>query len=245
MATRSMIWQATRRGHRRCLLVVALVGGSLSLSACSQQLTTPCAVVVDGSGSGQRFDAKTRLDDRLPRFLRTHECGVLTFVPLTSSSEADTCTRVDLELDPDLPGDRERIREGRRTKARADAQAVLECARQKNPRSDVLGALSRAVTQRPEGAGTYPILVVSDMLQHDVGVDLENDDLSSPAKRRAILSRLADDGRIPNMKGMSLEVTDRGRGIREQDPVRYSQITSFWNELFASRAAGAPEVEYD
>jgi hypothetical protein len=240
------------RGPRRKpamagLLAPALAGGllMLSLTGCAQQLKTPCAVVVDGSGSGARFDAKTRLDSRLPRFLSDKKCGTLTYVPITTDSAADTCTAEDLELDPDLQGNRESVRAGRLEKAKKDAAWVLACAQKKDPLSDVLGALSRAVTQRPDGSGAYQVLVVSDMLENDASVHLERDDLSTPQQRRAVIDRLVHDERIPNMRDMSLEVTDRARGIQARDPVKYGQIAAFWRELFASKAAGSPEVKYD
>jgi hypothetical protein len=110
--------------------------------------------------------------------------------------------------------------------------------------SDVLGALARAVTQRPPGTGRYHVLVVSDLIEYVPGLSLYNNAaIDTPAKRAAVISSLSKNGELPNMTGMVLEVTDRGRDLpSEADSVNFN---AFWNEFFASKGAGRPQVKYD
>jgi hypothetical protein len=246
MRTRSSRW--VRRPQRVAAVagvaVIAAVPGLPGCGAKNDAYSAPCAVVIDGSGSGKRFDAGKRVADLLPRFLRDNRCKRLSYVPLGTDSTGSICSQKELDLDPDLGAgtDKDSIRAGRRAKAVKDAQAVFGCLLPKRAESDVLGALSRAVDQRPRGPGTYHVLVVSDMLQHDRYVDLASADLGTAAKRAALMNGPLRD-RNPNLTGMSLEITDRGRTLN--DPKQSRDVTAFWRELFARDDSGHPEVEYD
>ncbi|MDL4815013.1 hypothetical protein [Actinomadura opuntiae] len=224
---------------------VVLVATALGVPGCDpghDSYSAPCGVVVDGSASGQNFDADKRVTELLPGFLRANKCKTLTYVPLDTDSRGSVCSHKDLDLDPDLGAgtDKEAIRAGRQSRALKDAHAVLACLHAGRPKSDVLGALARAADQRPDGKGTYHVLVVSDMLQTDRTVDLTHADLSTAAKRRAILDGPFK-GRVPDLGGTALEITDRGRTLK--DTRQSVGLNAFWTQLFAT--AGHPTVKYD
>lgn len=206
--------------------------------------SAPCGVIVDGSGSGKKFDAGKRTADLLPDFLREHKCKRLTYVPLATDSIGSTCSQKDLDLDPDLGAgtDQDTIRAGRRAKAVKDAKAVFDCLAPKKPMSDVMGSLARAADQRPDGTGTYYVLVVSDMLQNDPAFALTHADLSSNASRAAVLNGPLKD-RVPDLSGMELEITDCARTLG--DPRKSAQVRAFWRQAFAAGASGRPKVTYD
>ncbi len=235
-------------------IAVALCSGlTFSVSACSAQgatFSSPCGVVIDGSASGAKFDATKRLNDLLPGFLLDKTCKTLTFVPLDGSSQGSVCSARDIDLNPDLGGDTDpnAVRTERRAKALSLAESVLACAR-KSPLSvggsDILGALARAVTQRPDGTGTYHVLVVSDLIEDDGTVNLyRTDSIGTPERRANLISYLGQHGRIPNMTDMSLEISDRGRNY-SSNPADSVNFTAFWAALFASKPAGNPQVKYD
>jgi hypothetical protein len=232
------------------MIYIGLTVGLLGCSSDSRPLTAPCGVIVDGSQSGKTFDAAQRLKDTFPTFLAANNCKIVTFVPLNASSQGSVCTTPDLDINPDLGDntDQQDIQIERRADALRVAESMLICARTKQPSlsdgSDVLGALARAVTQRPPGTGTYHVLVVSDLIEYANGLSLyDNKAINTSAKRTALISSLSRRGEIPNMTGMALEITDRGRDLSSQQDS--DDFNAFWNELFASKAAGSPHVIYD
>lgn len=252
------------RGLRAAAIIAAVLSGGLTVAVtgCSSSapaLSAPCGVIVDGSTSSVMFDAAKSLNDHLRSFLTDNNCKVVTFVPLNQSSRGSTCRQVDVDVSPDLgPGvDQKQVIEAERDVAMKRAQAELTCARTEKIAtggSDVLGALARAVTQRPEGHGTkgaYHVLVVSDLIEHisDSSLSPPILDLSSTTQidtangRAVLISKLTRLSQIPDMAGMVLEVTDRGSDLTStQQSVSFDE---FWTELFASRAAGNPHVDYD
>jgi len=233
----------TSRSRRRIAFGAALAVGALSLTGCSaDKLTTPCAVVVDGSGSGAKFDAATRLKDRLNDFAVEQKCGQLAFVPIDGAPVGSVCTQKTLPMDPDLGGnsDQETVRTGRRTLALTRANAMLECARQ-NPSSDVLGALRRAADQRPPGDGTYQVLVVSDMLQNAGDLSLYKMELGTEAAMTKAVDTVA--AQAPKLAGMRLDITDCG--VTLSSSKKAVEVKTFWTRLFKTAAVGDPEVDFE
>ncbi|BEL06363.1 hypothetical protein Q0Z83_045540 [Actinoplanes sichuanensis] len=214
-----------------------------ALTGCSEdRLTAPCAVLIDGSGSGDKFDAAKRLDDTFNSFLLDNGCGSVGFVPIDSAPLASTCFIKTVDIDPDLGGnsDPETVRGGRRKLALKNAQEMLACAK-KNPYSDVMGGLQRAVQQKPTGTGTYQLLVVSDMLQNTPQWSLYKTDLKTPAAiAKAVQERAAN---APNLAGARVSITDCGVTLGSSEQAQ--QVRSFWTQLFGSTQAGNPEVSFE
>lgn len=232
--------------YRRCRRYgTALLAGGLtlallltvSLAGCSEgtELSAPCAIIVDGSGSATQFDASARISKTTVRFLEDQHCARVVFVPLNGRSEGSLCFQQPLEMD-DGVSDPKEIAPARRVVARQRALALLECARKESDGSDVIGAFRRAVRYRPTGTGTYAWLVVSDMVHTDSSVNLSKADLRTPAKRKKIIDAMQ--AVIPNMTGCVIFPTDSNKGVREKS--RSVDILEFWRELLASRAAGNP-----
>jgi hypothetical protein len=238
---------------RTAALAAALSGGlalgGLGCSAAPASLTTPCGVIVDGSDSGVAFNASARLHQLLPGFLQEHSCGTVTIVPLNASSQGSVCVTPSVQINPDLGSDvsPQSVEAERREFAVSQAQRVLTCAHDSPglaDGSDVLGAFKRAVAQRPTGAGTYDVLVVSDLIEVGDGVNLyDGGSIKTRAQRSAIIASLSKNGVIPNMSGIALEISNRGTGLRSD--TASDNVTAFWNKLFTSQAAGNPQVTYD
>lgn len=252
-------WQTTPRAAATTAVAALCACLPAGLAACSSgggTLTAPCAVIVDASPSGGAFHADQRLKDVLPGFLVNDGCRTVTFVPLTYASQSSTCSEPTVDISgSDLGGDIDpsSVEAGRRKYAEKQANALLACARKEEQGqpggggSDVLGALARAVTQRPAGSGTYHILVISDLVQHTANADLYHDNLASAASRTRVITGLIRKGLVPDMAGMALEVTDRGRDLANNSngDLKSADFNAFWNQLFASKAAGDPQVSYD
>ena len=228
---------------------VTLVAGCSNSSSPDSSLKAPCAVIVDGSRSGSVFDASTRVKQTLQPFLAQYSCKQLAFVPLNASSVGSVCYMPTLDLSPSLSGDSdtETVIAERRGFALTQAQKELACARSRQPAlsngSDVLGALRRAQDNRPGGPAPYHVLVVSDMIETETQgpVDLyDGAQYSTPARRAALLSELNSENQIPDMHGMSLDITDLGAGLR--NPVSSVNFAAFWAALFASSTAGHPQL---
>jgi hypothetical protein len=239
--------------------VTLLAGGATAaLSACSSPspgLTTACAVVVDGSVSGKTFNAAKSLQDYLPIFLAKDSCKEVVFVPLNQSSLGSTCREQAVDISPDLGPDvdQDQVIQAERQLALKRASTELKCAQTdklSQGGSDVLGALTRAMQQRPTGAGisgTYQVLVVSDLVEHVTDPSLRppvldlssTQQISSPGGRTQLIGQLSKLGQVPNMSGADVQVTDFGSGIASGQ--RSSYFMSFWTELFASPAAGNPQ----
>jgi len=203
----------------------------------AEEITAPCAVVVDGSGSGEKFDAVARTRATLKKFLADQKCGKLAFIPLNGVSNTSTCTETVLDLDPDL-GDPDEIRASRRALAEKRALELLTCAKQENSRSDVLGALQHVARARPEGTGAYQVLIVSDMMQSGNGASVLHADLSTPQLRAGEIQKLTS--RIPDLSGVVLYPTDLGRGVYSGQSAE--NVRNFWTELLAAKA-GKPTLE--
>jgi hypothetical protein len=248
--------------HKKLAVIAAvtvLAGGvAAALSGCSSPppgLTAACAVVVDGSVSGKSFNAVKSLQDYFQIFLAKDRCKEVVFVPLNQSSIGSTCRQQAVDISPDLGPDvdQDQVIQAEQQLALKRADAELKCAQTdklSQGGSDVLGALTRAVQQRPTGTGitgTYQVLMVSDLIEHvtDPGLrprvlDLSNtQQINSPGGRTRLIGQLSKLGQVPNMSGVNVQVTDFGSGIASGQ--RSSYFMSFWTELFASPAAGNPQ----
>ncbi|WP_306213505.1 hypothetical protein [Actinoplanes sp. RD1] len=221
----------------------ALIFAGTTVTGCKDdKLTAPCTVLVDGSGSGAAFDAGKRLNDTFNSFLLDNECGTVGFVPIDSAPLASTCFINAVDIDPDLGGnsDPETVRAGRRKLALQKAQEMLACAKQK-PYSDVLGGLGRAAQQKPEGSGTYQILIISDMLQNTPQWSLYKTDLTNPAAiTRAVQRRAAS---APRLTGARVTITDCGVTLPSSEKAQ--QVRAFWTQLLSSAQVGNPEVNFE
>jgi hypothetical protein len=241
-----------RAAFRPCFAVASALAATVavSLTACSSHPPpppkAPCAVIVDGSRSGTVFNASERLHQTLRTFLQANGCKMLAFVPLNKASVGSVCYEPTLDLDPNLGTgtDQAAVQAGRLGYALKQAQSLLTCAHRQPSLangSDVLGALSRAVTQRPPGPGLYHVLVVSDMIETDGSVNLYNGaQYSTPARRDALIAALGRSGLIPDLHGVSLDITDLGASLT--NPVKSVNFDHFWAALFANKAAGNPQV---
>ncbi|MDT0318975.1 hypothetical protein [Streptomyces millisiae] len=229
-------------------LAAALVVGTTGCGAIGEALGTSvdrysaaCAVVVDGSGSGdpapEGFDAEVKLHTTLPDFLADLECGTLAFAPITSASQFSSCQAEEVELDPegDPTLDREEVRAAQRAVAEGVATELLDCARTTQPGSDVLGALNRVSGSAPGDGEAFHILVVSDFIQSDVGSGLDEQDLTTPESRAAVIDGLAEQGRLPRLA--DAVVYPAGYGMRfSRQPADYADFDAFWTELLEGRA---------
>jgi hypothetical protein len=218
-------------------LVTSLTSSILS-SCEDEKYTALCAVIVDGSSSGSLFNAEKSLDAGVVKFLTDQRCGRVAFVPLNGRGEGSTCSEPILDLDPGV-GDPEIEIPPNRDKALEIAHRQLKCAAKEYDGSDVLGAFRRAARLRPQGQDAYSWLVVSDMIHTEKGVDLSKADLRTPESRRSLITSMQP--RIPNMTGCHLFVTDMGEGI--SDSTFSTNFANFWDELFASPAAGSPTMK--
>jgi hypothetical protein len=236
-------------------------GAAAALAGCSSPspgLTAPCAVVVDGSLSGKTFDAARSINDYVPIFLSKDRCKEVVFVPLDQSSRGSTCRQKAVDISPDLGPDvdQDQVVQAERGLALKRANAELTCAQKHEPAqggSDVFGALTRAMQQRPTGTGitgTYHVLVVSDLIEYTTDPSLRppfldlssTPQISSADGRNQLIGQLTRLGQVPNMTGVSVQVTDFGSGITSGQ--RSTYFMSFWTALFASAAAGNPQVSF-
>lgn len=230
-----------RRTVRGILLVVGVMG---AVSACSsvfqqpEQWSRPCGVIIDASGSGDKFRAEDRLRSKLDLFLADQKCGELSFVPLNSFSDTSACNENRLPLDPPV-GDPETTRKAMRGEALTRSLRLLDCARKEEDNSDVLGALRRAAAARPAGTGSYAVLVVSDMIQIDDRVNMLKRDLRTPPARAKLIDEFAD--LTPNLADTVLFPTDLSTNI--EDARLGQNVKAFWTELFATDRAGHPTME--
>ena len=175
-------------------------------------------------------------------------------MPLTYATQDSACTEPAVDISPAGMGedaDPKTVQTERREYAEQQAGKVLGCAQQEERQqtarggSDVLGAFTRAMTERPAGTGTYHMLVVSDLIQDTSAANLYSANLKSQASRSALITRLVFKGLIPNMGGTALEITDRGRDLSvgsTKSDLTSVNFNNFWTQLFASRAAGDPQV---
>ncbi|GAA3958959.1 hypothetical protein GCM10022384_09780 [Streptomyces marokkonensis] len=239
-----------RRGRPLALIpAAALVAALASCTSQSEALTTPCGVVVDGSGSAAAtkngFDAEAKLKDELLPFLEEQKCGTVDFAPITYTSQISSCKVDRVDLDP--PHDETTDQESQRSKARAGAagQALkeLECAMKERPGSDVWGALDRIASVMPSDGPKAKLLVVSDFEQSDPEFSIGDADLTTEAGRDKAISSLVKERGLPAINGM--DVYPVGFGMKYGDRAsEFEGFETFWMEVLEERAKADVHNEY-
>jgi hypothetical protein len=200
-------------------------------------LTASCGVVIDGSGSSDPANgsgADAFVEDAVPRFLAESECGNVTFAPIDGVSQTSPCAQPQVDIDPETTGnvDVQALRVQRRQAAADHAALVLKCIRTDDRSvsgSDVLGGLSRIVRQRPADGSSMAVLVISDFINNNNGVNLQTTDLSTPEARTAVIETLTGDNLVPDLTGVHLSTA--GFGALYGDPEHYQYFEAFWREL--------------
>lgn len=205
-----------------------------------ERYSAACALAVDGSGSAEAaprgFGARAKLETALPDFLAETDCRTLAFAPITHASEGSLCQKDTLDLDPeaDATSNRDQVRDDMRVVAQGLALELLDCARQHDSGSDVLGALARIADARPADGESFHILVVSDFVQWDAGLTLPAEDLTTADSRAAIIDELEAQGRLPRLAGATVYPAGFGMRYSEQ-PDAYQDFEAFWTELLEGR----------
>lgn len=238
------------RAARRIALVVPLVCVLSSLVSCTKQeepLTTPCGVVVDGSGSAAAnkagFDSEAKLKDSLVEFLTDQKCKTVDFAPITRSSRSSSCRQEQVDLDPphDANTDQKVQRANALNGAAVAALAELKCARTQNG-SDVWGGLARIAEAVPHH-GTPKLLVVSDFDQADPEFALSRQDITTRAKRAEVVDTLVKQRGLPGIEGM--DVFPVGLGMQYgANPSEAANFESFWVEALEGRAKAHVDNHY-
>ncbi|WP_234328197.1 hypothetical protein [Streptomyces sp. NRRL S-37] len=237
-------------GLRRVAVLVPAAGLLAALVSCTSQpdpLTTPCGVVVDGSGSGaataKGFDAEAKLKNSLMPFLEEQQCGTVEFAPITRSSKSSSCQVAEVDLDP--PGsettDQESARAASRVVAGKKALEELECARTQNG-SDVWGALDRISEMMPGDGPDAKLLVVSDFDQADKEFRISRSDLSTARKRETVIDTLVEQRGLPGLKGMHVYPVGLGMQYNGR-PSESEDFEAFWAQMLEGRAQA--HVHYD
>ncbi|MFI0486626.1 hypothetical protein [Actinomadura sp. 9N215] len=230
---------------RRGLPLVPLVAVAASLlSGCGpERLSGACGIVVDGSGSSHSvtgFNADGEAQRHVKKFLEKAGCAQVVFAPISGASLSSICQQEAVQLDPDVTGnvDRELLWSSRRKDVVKKTENLRRCI-STDPRStggsDVLGGLASVAQRRPAGISEFPVLVISDFLQHDRSVNLYRADLSTPAKRSELIGRIAAEGRIPDLSGFRLSLAGYGR-LQGSDPAKFTGFDRFWRQLLKERA---------
>lgn len=253
-----LVRHSARTAHRspvraaaRLAVVVPLVCALSALVSCTKQeeaLTTPCGVVVDGSGSAaavkQGFDSEAKLKDSLVEFLTDQKCGTADFAPITRSSRSSSCRQGQVDLDPphDANTDQKVQRADAQRKAAVAALAELKCARSQNG-SDVWGALARIGEAVPGDGGAPKLLVVSDFAQADPEFSLSRHDLGTKARRAKVIDSLVKERGLPGIEGM--DVFPVGLGMQySAKPSEADDFESFWVEALEGRAKAHVDTRY-
>ncbi|MBA2807786.1 hypothetical protein E0500_010280 [Streptomyces sp. KM273126] len=243
--------RGSRAGRLLGLLSPAvLLTGLVSCSQPAKALTTPCGVVVDGSGSGNPtkdgFDAKAKLQDALIPFLKDQECGSVDFAPITSTSQSSSCKVEQVDLDPPhgATTDQDKQREQARLLAAKQALKELDCARDDRPGSDVWGGLDRIASKMPTDGPGARLLVVSDFEQADPDFSLgRGGNIATEAKRAQTIDSLVNERGLPGIKGM--EVFPVGYGMKYANkPSQQKQFEAFWTEVLEGRAKAHVNTKY-
>ena len=233
----------TTTGVRRTARPAAVLGAAaLLLAGCGiadgpERLSADCAVVVDGSGSGadstEGFRAKEKLKTTLPRFLADKKCKYLSYAPITSASEASSCQvpRIDIDPDSDKRSEREPLWKQYRVLAEAGAEKMLQCARERQPGSDVLGGLTRAAKVPRHGDGTFQVLVISDFEQADPDFKLSKYELETPAQRDTAVKALATGRSMPDLPDTTVYRVGFAMRGGKTTPERIDQMGEFWQQL--------------
>lgn len=243
--------RSTVRAARRFAVVVPLVCALSALVSCTKQeeaLTTPCGVVVDGSGSAaavkEGFDSEAKLKDSLIEFLADQKCGTVDYAPITRSSRSSSCRQRQVDLDP--PHEANTDQKAQRARAQGEAAAAalaeLKCARTQNG-SDVWGALARIGESFPGDGPTPKLLVVSDFQQADPEFVLSHQDLTTEAARKKVIDTLVKKRGLPGIKGM--EVFPVGLGMQyKAKPSEADDFESFWTQALEGRAEAHVDTRY-
>ncbi|WP_212839477.1 hypothetical protein [Catellatospora sp. IY07-71] len=227
---------------------VMTLGALPALGGCDEpRLADGCVVVVDGSGSGRAdggFDVAGELNGSLVKFVRDKGCRMVRFAPIALSSEASPCRGEEVDVDPDYSGgggvDREDVRNQRRGKALEVALQLLDCLHRQTDQngSDVLGGLKLAARARPADV-PFHVLVVSDFIHADGVEYLNREDLSTEAKRAALIERYASDGRIADLSGASVYGLGFGQLYKTGKAGAFDRFETFWKTLLLDHAHAA------
>lgn len=230
-----------RKGAGR--LAAALGTTALLLTACdgmpggSERLSADCAVVVDGSGSGadskEGFRAQEKLKATLPRFLADKKCKYLSYAPITSASVASSCQvpRIDIDPDADTRSEREGLWTQTRFLAQKGAEKMLDCARERQPGSDVLGGLDRVSKVPRDGDGTFHVLVISDFDQADPDFKLHKYELVTPAQRDDAVDALVTGRGLPELPDTTVYRVGFAMRGGKTTPERADQMGQFWQQV--------------
>ncbi|MFE0043007.1 hypothetical protein [Streptomyces albireticuli] len=213
-----------------------------------EALKTPCAAVLDGSGSGSAkdgFDAKAKLDATIVPFMKKQGCATMAFAPITRASKASRCRVGDVDLDPPAKStdDVAAIRQEAMVRAVAGARTMLKCAQETESGSDILGGLARAAEAMPSGGGRAALLVVSDFEQADPEFSLTPDSISTPAARKSAVEELIGPRGVPKLSGMDVYPVGYGMS-REAKPSEYEPFDAFWTEIMEGRAKARVHDDY-
>ncbi|MCX4764292.1 hypothetical protein OG562_25695 [Streptomyces sp. NBC_01275] len=237
-----------RRRDRAGGVTAALAASTLLLTltttACGggpfagpERLSADCAVVLDGSGSGSDSDigfrAQEKLKATLPRFLADKKCKYLSYAPITSASVASSCqvARIDIDPDADKRSEREGLWKQTRVLAEAGAEKMLECARDRQPGSDVLGGLDRAAKVPRDGGGAFQVLVISDFDQADPDFKLSKYDLVTQPERDTAVRALVSGRGLPDLPDTTVFRVGFAMRGGKTNPERVDQMEQFWQQL--------------
>ncbi len=228
----------------------AVLGGLTACTSAPEALTTPCGVVIDGSGSGDAtkngFNAEAKLKAELLPFLEDQECGTVDFAPITYTSQISSCKvdRVDLDPPHKETTDQDSQRERARVRAAGEALEELKCARRERPGSDVWGALDRIASVMPSDGPDAKLLVVSDFEQADPEFSLGKADLTTPESRDKVIDSLVKERGVPAVKGMTVYTVGFGMKFGDR-PSEYEDFEAFWNEVLEGRAKADVDNSYE
>jgi hypothetical protein len=238
-----MTW-ATRARHGRPAAVLGAV--TLLLTACgtgdvfgeSERLSADCAVVLDGSGSGnddkKGFGAQAKLDAKLVDFLDDQKCKYLSYAPITSASVASSCQVARVDIDPDeyTRSDRTKLWDTTRAIAKTGADRMLKCARERQPGSDVLGGLQRVTAvPREKPDSTFHVLVISDFDQADPDFRLSKYDLDTQARRDTAVKDLVAARGLPDLPHTTVHRVGFAMTGTKTNPERVHHMEQFWQQL--------------
>ncbi|MER5932060.1 hypothetical protein [Streptomyces sp. NPDC002054] len=241
------------RARRRARTLAALpLAALLAAVGCStdkpEALKTPCAVVLDGSGSGSAkdgFDAKAKLDATIVPFMKDRGCKTMAFAPITRSSKASRCRVNDVDLDPPSQStdDVAAIRQEAMVRATLGARTMLKCAQDTESGSDILGGLARAAEAMPSGGGPAALLVVSDFEQADPEFNLSPESIATPEARTSAVEKLVGPRGVPELSGMDVYPVGYGMSRRAK-PSEYEPFDAFWTEILERRAKARVHDDY-
>ncbi|MFD7028379.1 hypothetical protein ACFWAR_10140 [Streptomyces sp. NPDC059917] len=241
------------RPLRAALPLAALtLGALLGAVGCSGEkpakVSTPCAVVLDGSGSGSPkdgFDAKAKLDATIVPFMKKQGCATMAFAPITRSSKASRCRVNDVDLDPaaESTDDVAAVRQEAMARAVVGARTMLKCAQETESGSDVLGGIARAAEAIPPGGARAALLVVSDFEQADPEFYLDSKTITTPEARTGAVEKLVGPRGVPELSRMDIYPVGYGMS-HEAKPSEYEPFDAFWTEILERRAKARVHDDY-